>query len=587
MKTLNALLSRKFTVKIPAIFRNGHRFFPIAGFFFLSLFLFLSESGYPQKVITVDFDAVKGPVKDLQGGNLLFEHTEKLLHKEGINMIRTHDMHHLLDYQDYSSFWNYEGNGKYTINPDFDPLSPSGYDWHKADSVLDFIVNRQFKLFYRIGVSYPNPRIPPLSPYDPPVNDTAEPLNFSRFASLTKHIVMHFNQGWDNGKYYGIRYWELWNEPGGLFWHGSAAQFRAMYKAVADTLKKAFPDIYLGSPGAVPSTSIGVNPQYRENFIAYCAKNNLPLDFYSWHLYGCKNPYGIKAIADTIRTLLDTNGYKKAENIISEINSNLDNTLDTLAVSPYGAAYYLSTLLTAQEAPVDKLFWYPSCVGVQNKRTGDTMVSRTYYALTFFHQLQQSTPVEVQNNGNEVVEGNWDTLERNFMVLTSKSEDGQKLSVLISNLYSDISAVEIYLENLPWSPVDSILVTQQIISKDFMHKTVTRYVKGSSELTLVENRCPDPGVLFYQLEKTSVTAIPRNVAGLFTVSLPVYRKVFYKNLPGQTRWMEVYSLSGKLLLRKNRINALDLPHGTYLLVLRDRHNKMILSRKIVKVPPAR
>ena len=545
--------------------------------------LIFSYNTNAQKVITVDFENIKGTVKDLQAGNLYFEPTAGMLHNEGISAIRTHDMHHALDYEDYSTFWNFDGN-TYTINENFDPYNPDDYTWQKADSVLDLIKNYGFDIFFRIGVSYPNPNIYPLPPYDPPSNSENEPFNFSRFASLVKHIVKHYNEGWDNGRFYDIKYWELWNEPGGLFWNGSPMQFYQMYKAVADTVKNYAPEIYLGALGAVPATTIGIKPAYRENFIKFCSQNDLPLDFYSWHIYGYKNPYGIKEFADTIRRILDENGYQDAKSIISEINSTLDSSLDTLATSPYGAAYYLSTLLTAQEAPIDKLYWYPSCVGIKNGQTGDTMSSRTYYAFTCFNKLQKSTPVEVYNDGNIVVEGNWDSYEENFMVLSSKSTDSQKFSVLISNLSGDVSAIELHLQNLPWSPSDSVLITKHIIDSNFVYKTVFQYVSGNSSLTLVDNHCPRPGVLYYQLEKSTTTALIENKPAVFEVSSPVKGKIHYKNIPGNTCCMELYSLSGKLILRNKRIVSLNIPGGLYFLVLKDGSGNVITTRKIIKLP---
>ena len=66
--------------------------------------------------------------------------------------------------------------------------------------------------------------------------------------------------------------------------------------------------------------------------------------------------------------------------------------------------------------------------------TGNTILSRVYFGMTCFHNLQETTPVEVYNDGDIVVDGNWDQHETNFMVLTSKSENNQKFSILISNL---------------------------------------------------------------------------------------------------------------------------------------------------------
>ena len=86
--------------------------------FFLPLVLFLIVPlfGVTQKIITVDFQLVTDTVKNLQGGNKYFDNTASLMHDEGIDILRTHDYHHLLDYSDYSAFWNYNGQGNYTIN---------------------------------------------------------------------------------------------------------------------------------------------------------------------------------------------------------------------------------------------------------------------------------------------------------------------------------------------------------------------------------------------------------------------------------------------------------------------------------------
>jgi hypothetical protein len=448
------------------------------------------------------------------------------------------------------------------------------------------VKNNHFDIFFRIGVSFPNPNIFPLPPYDPPVNSTGEPFVFSRFASLSKQTLRHYNEGWDNGRYYNIEYWELWNEPGGLFWHGTPLQFYKMYQAVADTLKNYAPEIKLGAPGAVPSTTIGVNTSYREGFINYCSQNNLPLDFYSWHIYNYKNPYGLKEFADTIRSILDDNGYLHAESFITEINSALNSSLDTLAKSPFGAAYYLSTILTAQIAPIDKLMWYPSCAGIINVATGDTMSTRTYFAMTCFHILQDETPVEVGNDGNEVVEGHWDSYQRNFMVLTSKSADNLKFSVLISNFSSDISDVVLNLNNLPWSNSDSVMITKKIIDKDNVFKIEQQTVNGSPVITLTDNNRPAPNIIFYQLEKATYTANTEISADKLIVNSPVKDFLRIKNIPAKANFVEIYSFAGKTILSKpvsNKIDVSNLPRGIYILTLKGKSGETISIIKFLKI----
>lgn len=183
---------------------------------FILLFFIFSFHIFAQKIITIDFAHVIDTVKNIQAGNKYYEHTAQLLHQEGIDFIRAHDIHHVLDYSDYSFFWNYDGSN-YTINQNFNPENSSDYSWEQADSLIDLLSSNGFDIFFRIGVSYPNPYIQNLPPYDPPCNSNTEPYNFSRFASLTKHIYMHFNENWNNGRNDSIVYWELWNEPGGVF----------------------------------------------------------------------------------------------------------------------------------------------------------------------------------------------------------------------------------------------------------------------------------------------------------------------------------------------------------------------------------
>ena len=470
----------------------------------VTLLLIAVSKSYGQKEITVNFDDTVGTLKDLFGGNLLFNNTIELLQYQGIKIIRSHDFHNSLDYSDYSDFWIYDSvNDTYLVNMSFNPEDTAYYHWQAADSVIAYIKENNFDIFFRIGISYPNTN--PLPPYEPPYDSPDSTFSFTRFASLCKHVVMHYNDGWDNGRHDNIQYWEVWNEPGGLFLHGTPPQYYLMYKNVADSIKTYDPNLKVGGPGAVPLTSIGQQSVYREGFIEFCANNNIDLDFYSWHLYGYKNPYGIKKIADSIRTILDVNGFTSAENIISEINNDLHDNLDTFVTSPYGSAYYLSTVLTAQESSVDKLFWYPSCFDVRDRITGDTIITRTYYALKTYYAIQTSTPIIVQNDGSEVVNGNWDSYQTNFMVLTTKSADNTKFSITISNLQSNINNLSLNLNGLPFSYGDSLKITKHIISDNYVYHTEVSYIAGAPSVTLNNIECPNPGVLFLQIEKKNTT----------------------------------------------------------------------------------
>ncbi|MBK6877734.1 MAG: hypothetical protein IPG99_15095 [Ignavibacteria bacterium] len=85
----------------------------------------------------------------------------------------------------------------------------------------------------------------------------------------------------------------------------------------------------VGGPGVSPSTIVKMKAKYFKDFIKFCSDSKAPLDFYSWHLYGRKNPYSIKEYAQVVRNQLDKYGFVNAESHITEINSNCGKDKDT------------------------------------------------------------------------------------------------------------------------------------------------------------------------------------------------------------------------------------------------------------------
>ena len=77
--------------------------------------------------------------------------------------------------------------------------------------------------------------------------------DFDKFASVVKHIAMHYNQGWANGFHDNIRYWEFWNEPDlPFFWTETPERFYQLYEKTARALKSVDPAMKVGAerPGA-------------------------------------------------------------------------------------------------------------------------------------------------------------------------------------------------------------------------------------------------------------------------------------------------------------------------------------------------
>jgi len=542
---------------------------------FISFILIVVSCSFAQKQIDIDFSDVVDTIKsDLLGGNKGPGISSYYLHETGIKYIRTHDYQGPADYCFYSNFWNTDTAGNFTdINTSFDPSNPADYDWFPTDSQLDEIVSNGFDIYFRIGVSYPNPMFTPMATYEPPSNSESDSMNFSKFASLCKRTVMHYNDGWDSGFHHNIRYFEIWNEPGGVFWNGTAAQFYKMFKAVSDSIKSYDPSIQIGGPGAVPTTSIGVNTRYREGLLEFLDTSGTELDFYSWHIYGTDNPYSIKEYADTIRALLDYHGFYDAESHISEINHNLDSTLDTFVPSPLGAAYYLSLVLTAQQSPIDKFLWYPSVALTSLRSAGiETTFTQSASAIKAFHMMQMETPMIVYSTGDEVIDGCFDCDTTNFMTLAAKSTDDEKLYILVSNYRSSNSDYRIAIRNLPWSSSDSVEIKRNFIIDTLNFSETVDTIVGCDSLIIFQPDMDAPSVLFLRITKVASTIVDEDE--IENEKIRVYPNPTNRTITiagKNVKRIAVFDETGKIVLREQigsknaRIDMRKFPPGIYFI----------------------
>ena len=161
-----------------------------------------------------------------------------------------------------------------------------------------------------------------------------------------------------------MKYWEFWCEPENrMLWLGTRQEFFDFYAAVARTVREKHPDVKIGGYGAcrfedfegldVDSTSCRKNwLGWFEEFCAFVEKNDVPLDFFSWHLYRA-DPNRYAWHAQDVRTRLDRHGLTKTEAHLTEWGKG--GQLGGLAesVTAVGGAYVAANLCTLQKAPVD------------------------------------------------------------------------------------------------------------------------------------------------------------------------------------------------------------------------------------------
>ncbi len=163
--------------------------------------------------------------------------------------------------------------------------------------------------------------------------NTTVPDDFDKIAEIFAATVRHYNCGWANGYEWGIKYWEIWNEPEGIqnMWTppggiteeeykpNSAkraecrAQFVKFYVTVLKRLKSEFGDtIKVGGPALCSFTTVWLN-----DILSACRDAGVAPDFISWHGYR-RDPMQYSREAALGRKLCDSYGFTKCELILNE-----------------------------------------------------------------------------------------------------------------------------------------------------------------------------------------------------------------------------------------------------------------------------
>lgn len=292
------------------------------------------------------------------------------------------------------------------IFPNFeaDENDPANYDFACTDDYLATMRAAGTEPFYRLGQTIEHT----VKKYG-----SKPPRDFAKWARICEHVIAHYTEGWAKGYTWDIRYWEIWNEPDNQnpadvsrssCWGGTAEQFHEFFKTAATHLKGRFPNLKIGGP------AVCWDRAWATKFLDCMKKENVPLDFFSWHIYTTD----VAAVADRCRfyrRLLDERGYAETESICNEWNYVRDfraNWVYSLRVESgdlnhKGAAYIAAVLCAAQQAPVDMMMYYDARIGTQMNGMFDFVTLRPlrgyypFYAWSKLAELGRAVRVSVKD----------------------------------------------------------------------------------------------------------------------------------------------------------------------------------------------
>ena len=244
------------------------------------------------------------------------------------------------------------------VFPEFaaDENDPKSYDFSCTDDYLGKMRAAGTEPFYRLGQSIENG----VKKYH-----SWPPKNYAKWARVCEHVIRHYNEGWADGFRWNVRYWEIWNEPNldpdcwqtaPRCWGGSEEMFYDLFETAVKHLKEKFPGLRIGGPADAG------NDAWCKRFLAAMHRRNVPMDFFSWHIYA-PMPEALAGRAKRIRKMMEENGYGKIESFLDEWNyirdwrNNEPYSLEKVKAEK-GAAYAAAAMSICQEAPVDMLMYY-------------------------------------------------------------------------------------------------------------------------------------------------------------------------------------------------------------------------------------
>ena len=329
---------------------------------------------------------------------------------------------------------------------DADENDPESYDFAFTDALITGIMEYGVEPYFRLGVTIENHcgikayRIHP-------------PKDYNKWARICEHIIRHYNEGWADGFHYGIKYWEIWNEPENKetpnlnqMWTGTAEEYYELYDVTAKHLKKCFGDkIKVGGYASTGFYGMFADPEkygidvekrtenrydcprekYRMDFffgfMDYIKEHSSPIDFFSWHIYSTVDV--AEPIADFIDKVLNDYGLGHIETHLNEWNNSHDRLQNR------GTSY-----ASAQTAAM--------MCGMQNKKTSMLMYYDARYiaagAYAGFYDLHTYNPGNVYYTfkafGELYALGNQTELKCDTKgVYAVSAVSGKEKAVLISN----------------------------------------------------------------------------------------------------------------------------------------------------------
>jgi xylan 1,4-beta-xylosidase len=204
--------------------------------------------------------------------------------------------HHLLTSGNGVPELKWSSSNVFSIGPDGKPV----YDFTITDRTFDAYKQAGVRPFVELGFMPKDlaSTVPGITEYQlhypkPTMGGSVNnpPKDYKMWGDLVRHYVEHLVQRYGRQEV-STWYFEVWNEPDIIYWHGTEADYFKLYDYAAAGVRAALPSAKVGGP----ATTGPANPKaagYLDAFLKHCLNDKsaadgkpVPLDFISFHPKG-------------------------------------------------------------------------------------------------------------------------------------------------------------------------------------------------------------------------------------------------------------------------------------------------------------
>ncbi len=408
-------------------------------FIFCFLLTFVPVSMGEVIEIILDLSEITGEMKPLLGVNAgpspIGDYHNPILTNQyqsiGVRSIRNHDI-----YRAHSMSGFYPDR---TCNPE----TRTCYNFFTSDSSFSKIIEGGFEPYFRIGDGYDMVKPP-------------SPQEYENWSDAAVKVISHYREGLWDGFISDMKYVEIWNEPDNIhFWPKphTAEDFFHLYSITAKKIKMAFPDLKVGGPGFTQGAIKTENGrQFVRSFLAFVKKNNIPLDFISWHMYS-NNPDDYEEAGLFFDSLLAEYELENVENHCTEYNTDTKRRKNgeseyALRAGSSGAAILTASWISLQNCGVDQAFVYrgndpsqnaPEFYGIfyANGSPKKSALAFSFWSAISGYQKRISLHRSDMNHGLYAIAGQ-DSIGNIGALLSNTNNAPQTVSIIVEGANYDV-----------------------------------------------------------------------------------------------------------------------------------------------------